>query len=84
MLSPLDAEFLDGMIQLCEMKKTAATAYLSMSDATSDPMVVDMARGILSDAEGQQSMYKDRRGVVDTGELTNAANTSAVEVSASY
>lgn len=84
MLTPLDAEFLDGMISVTDMVVNAAEQYIAMADSTSDPQTLDIARQTLSMSQDQGNMLKSVRGHVDGDTLRQANAEQSVEVSASY
>jgi len=84
MLSPLDAEFLDGMIQVNDMVRQAANNYLQQSDGTSDVGVIDIARQTIEMADASDAAYKEKRGHADGDTLRTQANEDAVEVTAAY
>lgn len=84
MLTPLDAEFLDGMISVSDQVTNAAEQYLAMADATSDPQTMDMARSVLEMSQSQCNMFKQARGHVDGDSLRRSDAENNVEVAASY
>ena len=84
MLTPLDAEFLDGMISVSDMVVGAAEQYLAMTDATSDPQTMDLARQTMDLAQSQCNMLKQVRGHVDGDVLRRGDAEKKVEVAASY
>jgi hypothetical protein len=83
-LSSLDAEFLDGMIASHDTIRQATTEYIRQSDETSNPMVVEAARGLLEQLNYADQMYKEMRGHADGDALRQQENEAAVEVTAAY
>lgn len=83
-LSSLDAEFLDGMIAAHDTLRNAATEYIRQSDETSNPMVVESARGLLEQLNYADQMYKEMRGYADGDDLRVAEHEANVEVTAGY
>jgi len=83
-LSSLDAEFLDGMIAAHQTLREASEKYISASDASSNPMVVDMARGTLEQINYADQMFREARGHADGDSLRQQENEAAVEVTAAY
>lgn len=84
MLTPLDAEFLDGMIGVNETIVEGCSEYLRLTDAASDATTMDLARGLLMQAQQLDTELRTRRGQVSSTDVNTAAAQSAVEVTGSY
>ncbi len=83
-LSSLDADFLDGMLALGQQISTLCEKYISDSDATSSPMVVDMARGTMEQTAYMTQALRDMRGHADGDQLRQQEHVDNVEVMATY
>lgn len=83
-LSSLDADFLDGMLALAQQLQAQCEKYISDSDATSSPSVVDVARGTLEQTGYMANMLREMRGFADGDELRQQEHVDNVQVSAAY
>lgn len=83
-LASLDADFLDGLLASAQQLTSLCEKYLSDSDATSSPQVVDMARGTLEQTGYMTSVLQDMRGYADGDQLRQAEHVDGVEVTAAY
>ncbi len=83
-LSSLDADFLDGMLALGQQISALCEKYISDSDATSSPMVVDMARGTMEQTAYMTQALRDMRGHADGDQLRQQEHVDNVEVVAAY
>lgn len=83
-LSSLDADFLDGLLAMSDQFAKLAEKYISDSDATSSPMVVDVARGTLEQMGYMTQTLKDMRGHADGDQLRQQEHVDGVEVQAAY
>lgn len=83
-LSSLDADFLDGMLALHQQVSQLCEKYISDSDASSSPMVVDTARGLLEQVGYGSQTLRDMRGFADGDDLRQAEHVENVEVTAAY
>lgn len=83
-LSSLDADFLDGMLALGQQIQQQCEKYISDSDASSSPSVVDMARGTLEQTAYMTQALQQMRGYADGDQLRQQEHLDGVEVTATY
>ncbi len=83
-LSSLDAEFLDGMLALNQQVTSLCEKYISDSDASSAPQVVDIARGMMESGGYQVEMLRQVRGFADGDTLRQQEHEEGVEVEEAY
>lgn len=83
-LSSLDADFLDGMLALSQQIGSLCEKYISDSDVTSSPQVVDIARMTGEQTGYMIDMLKATRGHADGDELRQQEHVEGVEVTAAY
>lgn len=83
-LAALDAEYLDGMLALHQQVSALCQKYISDSDATNSPQVVDMARGTLESMHYADQMFREARGFADGDDLRVADHVEGVEVVDAY
>ncbi|QJD53999.1 hypothetical protein SEA_GALACTICA_52 [Streptomyces phage Galactica] len=83
-LSSLDADFLDGMLAISQQYAALCEKYISDSDATSSPMVVDMARNALEQNAYVTQSLREMRGHADGDQLRQQEHVESVEVVEAY
>lgn len=84
MLTPLDAEFLDGLMQVNGMIEEGCEEYLRLTDSSSDEATMYLARDLLSQSQSLTAQLQERRGVVGSSDINAAAAQKAVDVTAAY